>query len=90
MTAARFLVSGKVQGVWFRASTRDEAARLGIDACHATNLSDGRVEVLATGDTAVLDALQAWLQQGPPLARVDQVIREDIDENDVRPGFHIA
>ncbi len=90
MVAARFLISGKVQGVWLRASTRDEAVRLGVDACHATNLPDGRVEVLATGDAAALDALQAWLQQGPPLARVDHVIRENIDENDVPQGFHIA
>lgn len=90
MAAARFLVSGKVQGVWFRASTRDEAMRLGISACHATNLPDGRVEVMAMGDAVCLDALQMWLHQGPPLARVDMVTREDIDANDVRPGFNIA
>lgn len=88
MAAARFLVSGKVQGVWFRASTRDEAMRLGLDACHARNLADGRVEVLAKGDPAGLDALQGWLRQGPPLARVERVIREEIEASGVPPGFH--
>jgi|APEBP8051072661_1049379.scaffolds.fasta_scaffold25748_2 Acylphosphatases len=90
MAAARFLVSGKVQGVWFRASARDEAVRLSIAACHATNLADGRVEVLAMGDAAAIDALARWLRQGPPLARVDSLMREDIDDADVPPGFGIA
>lgn len=90
MAAARFLVSGKVQGVWFRASTGEQAARLGLAACHATNLSDGRVEVVAMGEAAVLAALQAWLHQGPPLARVECVSREDIDAADVPKGFHIG
>lgn len=90
MPAARFLVSGKVQGVWFRASTRDEAMRLSLDACHATNLADGRVEVVAMGEAAAINELQNWLHQGPPLARVDNVDRADIDAGDVQPGFNIA
>lgn len=90
MSAVRFVVSGKVQGVWFRASTRDEAIKLGLDACLATNLPDGCVEVVAKGDVVSLDALQAWLHQGPPLARVDTVVREDIDVSTVQAGFNIA
>ncbi|GHC08145.1 acylphosphatase [Thermomonas carbonis] len=77
MPTARFIVRGKVQGVWFRASTRDEAARLGLSG-HARNLADGSVEVLAIGDAAVIDALQRWLHAGPPLARVDTVFRENL------------
>ena len=73
-SAARFFVSGKVQGVWFRASTRDEALRLGLRG-HARNLDDGRVEVLAVGDAVAIDALAAWLRHGPPRARVDQLER---------------
>ena len=46
MAAARFIVHGKVQGVWFRASTRDVAVRLGLTG-HARNLANGDVEVLA-------------------------------------------
>ena len=74
MAAARFIVRGKVQGVWFRAGTRDVAARLGL-AGHARNLADGSVEVLAMGDAEAIDALERWLHEGPPLARVDAVLR---------------
>lgn len=75
MAAARFLVSGRVQGVFFRASTRERAQALGLRG-HAVNLADGRVEVLAAGDAAALDTLAEWLRHGPPMARVDQVLRE--------------
>ncbi len=75
MAAARFLVSGKVQGVFFRASTRERALDLGLGG-RATNLPDGRVDVVAEGDAAALDALEAWLHEGPPAARVDEVVRE--------------
>jgi len=64
-----FTVRGRVQGVWFRDSTRREAVRLGV-AGHAVNLADGSVEVLASGPAEALDALAAWPRQGPPLAAV--------------------
>jgi acylphosphatase len=73
--AARVLVSGRVQGVGFRAATVDEARGLGLVG-HARNLPDGRVEVLAVGANAALEALVAWLHSGPPLARVEAVQRE--------------
>ena len=75
MAAARFLVSGKVQGVFYRASTRERALDLGLSG-RATNLPDGRVDVIAEGDAVALDALEAWLRLGPPAARVDAVLRE--------------
>ncbi|PXV58746.1 acylphosphatase [Dyella jiangningensis] len=78
MGAARFLVSGRVQGVFYRASTREQALMLGLSG-HARNLPDGRVEVLAIGSAASLAALERWLRQGPPAARVDSVLREDCD-----------
>ena len=90
MPAARFLICGKVQGVWFRASTLKQAEQLGLGACHATNLVNGGVEVLAVGDVASLDALQAWLHEGPPLAHVDHVAREDVEADGVPVGFNIA
>ena len=80
MTARRFLISGRVQGVFFRASTRTQAERLGL-AGHAINLSDGRVEVVAHGDEDSLAELALWLQRGPEHARVDQVETESIDES---------
>ena len=78
MAAARFIVRGKVQGVWFRASTRDVAVRLGLTG-HARNLANGDLEVLAMGDAEAIATLADWLQQGPPLARVDAVLRSDAE-----------
>jgi acylphosphatase len=72
MACRRFQIHGRVQGVWFRESTRREAAALGITG-HARNLPDGSVEVLACGESEALDRLGAWLQRGPPMARVTRV-----------------
>lgn len=65
-------VCGRVQGVFFRASTRDKGRELGLEV-HARNLPDGRVEVLARGPSPALDRLVDWLHQGPPQARVTGV-----------------
>ncbi len=70
-------ISGKVQGVWFRASTQDKAKELGLTGW-ARNLPDGRVEVIACGDKDKVDQLHEWLKHGPELARVSEVIREEI------------
>lgn len=74
MPCAKFTVRGRVQGVAFRAHTRELARRLGLTG-HAKNLPDGSVEVLACGDGAALDELESWLRRGPPAARVDAVTR---------------
>jgi acylphosphatase len=68
----RALVSGRVQGVFFRDSTRRQAVALDISG-HAINLADGRVEVLACGNASSIDSLLQWLHQGPPLSRVEGV-----------------
>ena len=68
----RFLVRGKVQGVYFRHSTRLEADRLAIRGS-ARNLEDGSVEVIAHGAASQVEQLRTWLQRGPPQARVDEV-----------------
>lgn len=88
MSCRRFLISGRVQGVWFRASTRSEALRLGI-AGHAVNLPDGRVEVVACGSDAALDELAAWLWHGPELAEIDDVLSESLTEQSLS-GFRIG
>ena len=85
MACKRYLVNGRVQGVWFRASTRDTAVGLGLRG-HAVNLADGGVEVVACGETVALDRLEAWLHRGPELARVDAVLVEDLPEQAVT-GF---
>ena len=87
MPSARFIVSGKVQGVFYRASTREQALTLGI-AGHAMNRPDGTVEVLASGDADALDVLERWLRHGPAGARVDGVVRETLPEQIVQ-GFGI-
>ena len=68
----RFVVTGKVQGVYFRHSTRLEAGRLKLRGL-ARNLSDGSVEVVAQGSAAAVEALREWLHRGPAQARVDGV-----------------
>lgn len=87
MQAARFLVSGRVQGVAFRAWTQRQAVELGLRG-HARNLDDGRVEVLAAGATAAIEALAARLWCGPQHARVESVARADAAIPD-RDGFTI-
>jgi acylphosphatase len=88
-SAVRFRIRGKVQGVFFRASTRTEAQRLGLRG-HARNLADGSVEVLAVGDEGAIAALERWLQHGPPNARVDEVARSDADAAEAGAGFVTA
>ena len=73
----RALVEGKVQGVWFRGSTQEQARKLGVHGW-AKNLPDGRVEVLMCGSEEAVFLLQQWLYQGPPLAKVSGVeVTED-------------
>lgn len=86
--AARFLVEGRVQGVYFRASTREQARALGLRG-YARNLSGGGVEVLAAGEAAAIDALAAWLRSGPPAARVEALERVEADPRDAGSGFEV-
>jgi acylphosphatase len=88
MAAARFLVSGHVQGVFYRASAREQALMLDLSG-HARNLPDGRVELLAMGSEAAIEAFERWLWRGPAAARVDAVTREDCAALDVQ-GFYTA
>jgi len=76
------IVSGRVQGVFFRASAQAEAGRLGLTGW-ARNLRDGRVEVVACGEQAALDAFRDWLRDGPEHARVDDlsVTARDFDDS---------
>jgi acylphosphatase len=89
MTESRkFRIQGRVQGVWFRESTRRQAERLGISG-HAVNRPDGSVEVLAHGSPESLDQLAKWLHDGPPLARVTSVTAT-LHEGDRPEGFSVG
>ena len=67
-----YQVHGRVQGVFYRQSTRTEAERLGLTG-FARNNPDGTVTIEAEGPTEALDDLEAWCHQGPPAAQVDAV-----------------
>ena len=73
----RCRVEGLVQGVFFRASTRQRAQELGVTGW-TRNLPDGSVEVLACGEAAAVEELCAWLWEGPPQARVSEVRCTDV------------
>lgn len=72
MICRRFLVSGRVQGVFYRASTQHQARLLGLTGW-VRNRYDGRVEVLACGDQQQLEALAKWLEIGPEYAKVTNI-----------------
>jgi acylphosphatase len=76
MTARRFLVSGRVQGVGFRYFVAREAHALGL-AGWVRNLTDGHVEVVASGEEATVNALEGRLWEGPPFSRVTAVDASD-------------
>ncbi len=81
-------VSGGVQGVGFRWSTRNRARELGLSGW-VRNEPDGTVRVRARGADDALDALEGWLHRGPPSARVSEVMREEgpgSPADEVEPG----
>jgi acylphosphatase len=84
----RCLVAGRVQGVFYRAATRNEAQRLGLTG-YAKNLLDGRVEVVACGEREAVETLREWLRKGPPDAQVSGVACEFIDFHEY-PQFTVA
>ena len=82
-----FLVSGRVQGVFFRLHTRQQAQRCKLTGW-VRNLPDGRVEGVASGEENGLDTFREWLQQGPDLARVTGVEIEELEHGEF-DGFII-
>jgi len=81
-------VHGRVQGVYFRASTQEKALELGLVGW-VRNRRDGTVELVAEGAPAALEALCAWVQTGPVHARVLRVDRDDSDPVGLEAGFVI-
>ena len=67
--SVHLIVSGRVQGVWFRAGTREQALELGLCGW-AKNCPDGTVEIHAEGDKKTLEQFITWCRKGPPAARV--------------------
>ena len=71
-TRAHLIIEGRVQGVWFRDSTRQEAVRLGLSGW-VKNRFDGAVEVVAEGPRERIEILVTWCHHGPPAAKVTGV-----------------
>lgn len=86
--ATRYIVSGRVQGVGYRAFVADAARAERVDGW-VKNLADGTVQVQAEGDTEALSRFEWRLWQGPPLSRVDDVASEDVVPSGPA-GFRIA
>ncbi|HEY9724642.1 MAG TPA: acylphosphatase [Oscillatoriaceae cyanobacterium] len=72
MKRAHLLISGRVQGVYYRATTEQVATRMGLRGW-VRNLPDGRVEAIAEGPADLLERFVAWCHEGPPAACVEQV-----------------
>jgi acylphosphatase len=86
--AVRCVVAGRVQGVYYRAATAEQAVGLKLDGW-VKNLADGRVEVVAAGEPSAVAALARWLWSGPPAARVDAVEVEEFSGS-VPSGFGVT
>ncbi|MFW6385143.1 MAG: acylphosphatase [Halodesulfurarchaeum sp.] len=86
-TRVRVFVSGRVQGVFFRATTRERARETGVDGW-VKNREDGRVEAVFEGPEDAVESMVDWCREGSPTARVEDV---DVTYEDPRgvDGFHI-
>ena len=80
ITCKRCRVKGRVQGVFFRASSQEQANKYNLTG-YAKNLPDGSVEVLACGQSPAVEALCDWLWQGPLHARVENVVCTEVQQN---------
>lgn len=84
MKRVHVYVSGRVQGVFFRAETERAASGLNLSGW-VRNMEDGRVEALFEGEDARVDQMILWCRKGPPHARVDRV---DMEEQPVTGDLH--
>ena len=85
----RLIISGRVQGVFFRASTQKIAEKSDIYGT-VRNLPDGRVEVIAEGENEAMEKFIAWCHRGPKGASVNEVIISDIHKKEVFHNFSIS
>ena len=87
MKTIRLTITGKVQGVFYRANAKDVADLTGIKGW-VRNLPDNNVEITATASEETLQKFISWCKQGPPRARVDDVIVEELEFQEFN-GFRI-
>jgi len=89
MKKVRVTVSGKVQGVWFRATTYEKALELGVKG-YVKNLANGNVEFVAAGDDARVDELIQWARRGPSLAHVTDIKVDVLEYDDEYRDFKVT
>jgi acylphosphatase len=77
------VISGRVQGVWFRANTKDKAEQLGLNGW-VRNTNDGNVEAIFEGEPEKITKMLEWCHQGPPMAHVENV---EINYQESTNGF---
>ncbi len=82
-------VHGKVQGVWFRASTKETAENLGVKGW-VRNLPDNSVEIDAQGETDILEQFIRWCREGPPGARVTNIDIQELEAVNSMQDFKIG
>ncbi len=87
MKTVRLIIKGKVQGVFYRATAKDVADLIGVKGW-VKNLPDDNVEIVATAAEDVLQKFIAWCKQGPPKARVDEIVIEENEAEEFK-GFKV-
>ena len=78
MKSVHFVISGKVQGVFFRDTAKRMASQIGIKGW-IRNTDDGTIEILAQGSESQLSEFERWCRTGPPVAKIDSVEKEDME-----------
>ena len=89
MITVSLRISGKVQGVWYRASAKDAALGIGIKG-KVWNERNGDVSAVAQGTREQIDAFVKWCKEGPPLAKVQEVKVENVDTVEIFDSFKIT
>jgi acylphosphatase len=85
---AHVVISGRVQGVYFRGNVRERAESMGLRGW-VRNLTDGTVEAVFEGEEEDVRRMLAWCDKGPPAARVDEVRTEWTAPTKEESGFHL-
>lgn len=88
MRRVKILVSGRVQGVYFRVFTQNKAKHFGVKGS-VKNLPDGRVEIIAEAEHPTIEKFIQWCHKGPVTARVDQIEITDLDHHGTLEVFEI-
>jgi acylphosphatase len=84
----KLVITGRVQGVFFRASTKNEAAKTGVKG-YVKNLADGSVQAVFQGDKLSVTKMIDWCHKGPAAARVDNILTQETEKISDFSGFEI-